>query len=116
MVNRRICRIIVRHLSGDSTPAEKKELDAWRALPGNEKIFLEIETIWRVTGSMSPEAWVDTDKAWQKFHASASALPAPSRKAKRVSYFVLRVAAALVTLIATILLIRNIPDTDPLFA
>ncbi|HBF19915.1 MAG: hypothetical protein CMI36_08135 [Owenweeksia sp.] len=66
-----ISELILKHLAGEASPEEGKQLREWRgAKPENEEEYLQTVRIWetsgRITATPSP---IDLEAEWQKFRS-----------------------------------------------
>lgn len=68
MLNQDIFHIISNVLHGKAPAEEKALLEQWmNEMDENKQVFLEIERVWKLTGVVSGNIKVDTDKEWQRF-------------------------------------------------
>ncbi|MGZ3900628.1 MAG: FecR family protein [Bacteroidia bacterium] len=59
--------IIAKYLSGNASEKEKEEVDAWRKVSHNEKLFSEYAEAWKITTENKESILPDTDEAWNAF-------------------------------------------------
>jgi ferric-dicitrate binding protein FerR (iron transport regulator) len=68
MVERDIFHIASAYFSGRISDSDREYLNNWRIQsPENQKVFLELENIWKLTGSLEGNLNPDVDEEWQAF-------------------------------------------------
>lgn len=60
--------VLVKHLLGEATPAEREEVQQWIAAnDANRRYYEHFKLIWNESKKLEPQVTVDTDEAWARF-------------------------------------------------
>jgi transmembrane sensor len=99
--------LITRHLSGESSASEEKELKRWLAAdPENNKLLDQYRSVWEQLGRIDSVAGIDLDAEWNVLesriaqHENVISLPAGRNRS--ASFYIGRIAiAAMLAVILT---------------
>ncbi len=104
--------LITKHLSGNTTSEEDRDLMNWlNENPANQEEFDRAEKVWRAAAHLKRDTSADVDKAWADFKTITES-GAPKAIKQKTTYTWLRVAAA-VTLFAVIGVVAKVYFTQP---
>lgn len=101
---------IIKYLGNDCSPAELKELEAWKASSAeNEALFSRVKEVWEASQKTPDSLSPDFEKAWENIKAQTGI---QERRTKQVSMsvsvrYLMRIAAAVVILVGLGLLSRT---------
>ncbi len=101
--------LIIRHLTGETSPEEEKELQRWLAqLPDNEHYYNEVKKVFelgshQIRNRSNPELNISVDQEWKKFVTTVERKETPVRTlaSENSSPSWLRIAAAVLVLLAS---------------
>lgn len=104
--------LMAKKLSGEASADEEAAFKAWLgSAKANQDAFAEIEKLWKLAGQLNTGYDPDTEKAWELLLAKMESSPAPA-KVLPLSYYVKRIAAALVILVAVGFLVKLAFNTE----
>ena len=91
--------LITRHLSGESSASEEKELKRWLAAdPENSSLLNQYRTVWEKLGRIESVAGIDLDAEWNvlesRISESGKVLPQQPGRKKSASFYIGRIAVA----------------------
>ncbi len=103
--------LITRHLSGESSASEEKELKRWLAVdPENSRLLYQYRTVWEKLGRIESVAGIDLDAEWNvlesRISESGKVLPLQPGRKKSASFYIGRIAVA--AMLAVILTLSGI--------
>jgi transmembrane sensor len=98
--------LIAKKLSGEASAEEEAAFNAWLgADKANRDAFEKIEKLWKLSGKLYSDYDPDTENAWELLAAKIGSSP-PSAKVLSPGYYLKRIAAALVVIIAVGFLVK----------
>lgn len=111
--------VLVKHLLGEATPAERQDVQQWIASSAeNRKYYQHFKLIWEESKKLEPQNVVDTDEAWSRLMSRVEreeqyATPAQSTRTLPLwsPRSLMRVAAMLVLMVGAGWLIYTITDS-----
>ncbi len=91
--------LITRHLSGESSASEEKELKRWLAEdPENTKLLDQYNAVWEKLGRIESVAGIDLDAEWNvlesRMEESGKAVPLQPGLKRSAAYYLGRIAVA----------------------
>ncbi|MEO6304534.1 MAG: FecR family protein [Bacteroidia bacterium] len=99
--------LITKHLSGDTTPDEEKEILDWvKEDSENEKEFIRIKEFWNISANLKITRNSDTEKAWEDFKSLAQSEPQPLIEKSNFGF--LKIAASIILLVGLFVFVKSL--------